>query len=92
MKEKEVNEFNDLINLIWKDQNCPICKKKDTFLTSNNVFEWREFHKGNLSLGGNNQIFPVLPIVCSHCGYTIPFNFLVIKKLLDANKNEDKKK
>jgi len=89
MEDESLKKFNDTLNEIWKNQECPICKNKE-FSTLSKVFELREFNGGNIIVGEGNQIFPVVPVVCNHCGYSLFFNSIVIKEFLEKNEKKPK--
>lgn len=59
----------------WAGRNCPLCNKGN-WNVSDKVYELREFHGGNLIIGGT-PIVPVLPVTCDNCGNTILVNSIV---------------
>lgn len=52
---------------------CPICKH-NKWNTIGTIHELREFHKTDFVVKGS--IIPVIPVICSFCGYTLFFNAL----------------
>ncbi len=59
----------------WQTTPCPMCKARQWNIQERS-FELREFHGGNMVLGGG-PIIPVVPVVCTNCGNTILINSLV---------------
>jgi hypothetical protein len=53
------------------DAICPLCKKTKWTVTTR-IFRMLSYHKGDASE------FPVLPIVCDHCGDVIFLNAIAI--------------
>ena len=60
----------------WQGRTCPMCQHGN-WNVSEQVFEMREFNDGNLRLGGNSSILPLIPVTCSKCGNTIFVNAIV---------------
>ena len=66
------------INQIWTGPHqCIVCFKHE-FNISDRVFELREFHGGNMMIGGNSQIYPVITLTCANCGNTIFLNAIFL--------------
>lgn len=63
----------------WKQRYCPICGESSW--TVDNVVEVRQFEMGNIVIGGDSTIFPLVPIVCDNCGYTFFINALRSKTI-----------
>jgi hypothetical protein len=42
------------------------------------IYELREFHGGNMVIGGNSSIVPLVPVTCKVCGNTVLFNPLIV--------------
>lgn len=87
----DVDKQNQLIAKLngFRHSNiCSVCGNSK-WSASDTIFELREFKEGNLIIGGNQPIFPVMPITCNICGNT---NFInpIILGILDSN-NEAKK-
>lgn len=59
----------------WADRSCPLCGVGN-WNVSDSVYELREFHEGNIVLGGG-PIIPVVPVTCSNCGNTIMVNAIL---------------
>ena len=57
------------LNSKWGDISCPMCGSNNWFV-SDRVYELREYHNGNLTVGGV-PLFPVVPVTCSNCGNTV---------------------
>lgn len=58
------------------DHQCD-CGHGDWIL-SDKIFELREFHSGNLVIGGNSSVLPVISVSCKACGNTQFFNALLL--------------
>ncbi|KKS39629.1 MAG: hypothetical protein UV55_C0054G0004 [Candidatus Gottesmanbacteria bacterium GW2011_GWC1_43_10] len=69
--------------------SCQSCGGKE-WIASENIFEMREFHGGNLVIGGQSAILPVIPVTCKKCGQTIFFNALTLGILNQGKENEQK--
>ena len=68
-QQKLIKKLNEL----WKNQKvCSICQSQN-WSVSDTVFELREFHGGNMVVGGS-AIVPVITLTCMNCGQTISLN------------------
>ena len=56
---------------------CPNCGQ-NTLKWNNNIMELREYHEGNLVIGGNSIIVPIITATCSYCGYVATFNAITL--------------
>ena len=65
------------LNEKWHNKKCPLCQSDDWNATEN-VFELRQFNKGDLTLG-NAPIIPVVPVTCRNCGNTVLLNAMIAK-------------
>lgn len=66
------------LNDMWgQDHQCGMCGRRE-WSVSDRIFELREFHQGNLVVGGDSRVFPVIPVTCSHCGNTIFINAISV--------------
>jgi ribosomal protein S27AE len=81
--DKIVGELNKFI-----PHFCPICHSGEMSINEN-IFEMREFNGGNLILGGQSAVFPVIPLSCGKCGHTIFFNAVLLGILNKEGKNID---
>jgi predicted nucleic-acid-binding Zn-ribbon protein len=62
------------ISTNWtKSKSCPICG--NVSWTVGHVLEVRPFNNGGIALS-QQGIFPVFPVTCTTCGYTMFFNAL----------------
>lgn len=60
----------------WKAPvNCPVCHSNDWDVPTV-VYELREFHGGNMVIGGGSLI-PISPVICKTCGNTVLINPLI---------------
>lgn len=70
----DVNKFISHLNSKWKNQTCPMCHE-NKWSVSDTAYELREYNDGNLVVGG--PLMPIMPVTCTHCGYTIFVNALI---------------
>ena len=56
---------------------CDICDSPDWIL-NDKIFELREFQGGNLVIGGQSSVFPVITLSCKKCGKTFFFNAIAL--------------
>lgn len=62
-----------VLNTKWGNSKCPMCHNGS--LNANDiVYELREFNNGNIVLSGEQKIWPVVPVTCNNCGYTLFVN------------------
>lgn len=84
-KQKENKEQTDKA-LAWiaskwsEPRTCSVCRQ--TNWTIGGVLEMRPYMGGTLDLTAN--LFPVVPVVCTNCGYTFFFNAVISKLLPNA--------
>jgi hypothetical protein len=65
------------IKELWTTGNqCQICEHRD-WSVSDRVFELREFHGGDLKIGGSS-VFPTVPVTCNNCGNVVFLNALIL--------------
>ena len=57
--------------------SCPACGNHQLAI-SDTLFEVREINGGNLVIGGNSSIYPLLALSCSACGHTLFFNAILL--------------
>ncbi|MBU1202712.1 hypothetical protein KKH39_01575 [Patescibacteria group bacterium] len=69
---------------------CSVCKHNEWDI-SDIIFELREFHGGNMVIGGKSNITPVVYATCRNCGNTLFFNALKLD-LIEKNAEEPDKK
>lgn len=61
----------------WKAPvSCSVCKSNDWDVPIE-VYELREFHGGNMVIGGGSSLIPVSPVTCKVCGNTVLINPLI---------------
>lgn len=82
LNDSQINRLKSyLAEFTQTQKNCPWCGEK-TWILDGTVYEHREYNEGNLIIGGaNNSIFPVIPLVCSKCGYVIWLNAFISRAL-----------
>lgn len=59
----------------WRNRPCPMCAHA-SWTVQENVFELREYHGGNMVIGGS-ALVPVVPVTCSNCGNTVLINAII---------------
>ena len=76
LNKDQVNLLFEWLEKNWgKDPKCPHCGGTDWTATSK-IFELSQF----LSKGPNeNKVFPVIPVICTKCGYTAFVNPVIAK-------------
>ena len=62
-----------LNKLSEKGVGCFVCHNTGWNI-ADTIFEFREFQGGNMVLGGDSRIYPVVPMTCMNCGNTIFLN------------------
>ena len=85
----DMQKFLQNVNTKWGNRPCPMCNSSG-WNVSDNIFELREFHGGNVVFG-NGPIIPVIPVSCNNCGNTVLVNAIIsgaIEKPKSDNKNE----
>ena len=58
-------------------KSCDSCSGHD-WLLNDKIFEMREFSGGNLIIGGQATVFPVITVSCKQCGNTYLFNAILL--------------
>lgn len=91
LTEEQTKKILDRLNE-YKDSRrpCSMCGNNNWQL-SDVVFELREFHEGNMVIGANSSIMPVLAISCNRCGNTHFINAIkmdIIKPSVDDGKSK----
>ena len=70
---------------------CAVCKQSHWNI-SDTIFELREFQSGNLVIGSQSIIYPVIAMTCANCGNTVFLNAIIMGVLEPQEaKQEDKK-
>ena len=73
MNEREFEKLIEYLEQKWgSDPRCPMCGHHE-WNVHGTSFELREFHEGNLVIGGGTVI-PVVPVMCINCGNTVLVN------------------
>lgn len=84
-QKMDVQEVVDWLNSQWQGAKvCPICKNNNWNISEKPV-ELREFHGGNLVVGG--PVYPLISITCKVCGHILLFNAIVAGLLTPEQKN-----
>ena len=87
LSEEQKKKLISKLNSFGVPSQCPICKS-GTWTVSDTIFELREFQGGSLVIGGNQGIYPVIPLTCSNCGNTYFLNPLMLGILEPPKKKE----
>ncbi len=71
-RQRQSTDLIEWLDEKWTrdDKNCPVCEHNSWSVQG--AFELRGFHGGSLVAGGDLQ--PVVPVICTNCGYTMLFN------------------
>ena len=75
MSDVDSEKFINHLKEKWKGSACPLCKTGN-WTVSDKVYELREFHDGNMVIGGG-PIVPIVPVTCDNCGTTILVNSIL---------------
>lgn len=78
------------LNTKWGQVECPICKKI-SWNVPGTIYELREFNNGNLIIGGNSSLVPVIPITCNNCGNVIFINAITAGLVQNNGRKNDGK-
>jgi len=57
--------------------SCEVCNGREWVL-NDTIFETREFNGGNLVIGGQSGIFPLITVSCKNCGRSHFFNAILL--------------
>lgn len=88
LDKEQTEKLNKHLQEKWKPPvACGVCGANDWNI-SGEIYEFREFHQGNMVIGGS-AIIPVIPVTCNNCGNTVFINPLVAG--LDISKKENMK-
>jgi hypothetical protein len=72
LTDEQKSKLVRFIEARWRGtRECAVCGTSKWDL-NDRIFELREFHGGNLVVGG--QLIPVVNVTCSNCGNTIFIN------------------
>jgi hypothetical protein len=74
-EEKQAGQREQTIEWLvehWADAVCPICQTRSWSI--GNVTELREWASGGGIVLGGGRSFPLVPVTCKTCGYTVLFN------------------
>lgn len=84
VNDKKLKEYLKKI----KAPICPLCGSNH-WTVSDKIFQLHEFQNGDLIIGGDSKILPVLPLTCENCGNTYFIN-AIRAQLIDPNDKEVK--
>ena len=76
-----------LTHLDTSQCSCGKCE----WIINDTIFELREFHGGNIVVGGKSTIFPIVPIVCAKCGKATLYSAVYLG-ILTSGKEQDASK
>jgi hypothetical protein len=78
LTEEQHKKLLEHLQKHWKAPvACSICRSNDWDINGM-IYELREFHGGNMVIGGNSSIVPLVPVTCKVCGNTVLFNPLIV--------------
>jgi len=82
--ELVAKNVTDFLNELWpKDlQHCPICKSDD-WIVMDKIIDLNETHTKDKK---QYTTYPVALVMCHNCGYTLHFNYILIKQRLEKNR------
>ncbi|MBN2497675.1 MAG: hypothetical protein JXR96_23985 [Deltaproteobacteria bacterium] len=63
------SRFVEHLDEKWTRRDCPACGSR-VWTVPKCLFELREYSGGALVIGGDMNLFAVVPVVCESCGYT----------------------
>ena len=90
LNDKQHQQLNEHIKKSWKPPaTCQVCKSNNWNI-ADSVYELREFHGGDLVVGGSGGIVPLCPVTCNTCGNTVLINPLIAGIDLGGKKNDSK--
>lgn len=73
----------------WKGRSCPMYGTGNWNI-SDKVFELREFNGGDMVIGGNSPIIPIVPVTCDNCGNVVMVNAIVAGAVSPVSQEETK--
>jgi hypothetical protein len=77
LSEQQQKKLREYISNKWKPPaSCPVCRSNNWDI-SKEVYELREFHGGNLVVGGISAVAPFVPVTCGTCGNTVLINAIL---------------
>jgi len=87
LDDHQKQELMNILSAQWKEPRvCPVCKQQKWSIVDK-IFELREFHGGNLVVGGS--VLPIVVAICGNCGYTVFFNAISLG-IVQPQKKESK--
>jgi len=74
LTEEQRKKLLEKLNEVWRQpRTCTVCGRNE-WDVSEIVFELREFHGGDMIIGGQSAIAPLIQISCKNCSHTLLFN------------------
>ena len=73
VEKEKMDAFLSRLNNESIKRICPVCGGTQ-FSISDTIFELRELSNGNLVIGENQSLYPVVPLSCDSCGSTFFLN------------------
>ena len=64
------NKLLQTVNSKWRVAQCPMCGNNGLGLDPT-IYELREFNNGDIIMGGDQTLVPLIRVSCSKCGYTM---------------------
>lgn len=77
-----------------KKVNAPVCAfcGKKHWSVGDTLFQLTEFQNGNIVIGGNQKVFPLVPVVCDNCGNTLFLNAIKAGVISEETSKKEFKK
>lgn len=77
MDKEKIEKVTKFIKEYYEDYECPICHKSNWIL-GKSIYQMPEFFDNDIDkLLKRESCYPVIPISCEKCGYTILVNAIV---------------
>lgn len=71
MDKEKIEKVTKFIKKYYENYECPVCHKSEWVLGSH-IYQMPEFFDNDMDkLFKKTSTFPVLPISCDECGYTV---------------------
>lgn len=70
----------------WASRSCPMCGS-GPWNVQDSTFQLTEFNEGSMVIGG--PVIPVVPVICSNCGYTALVSAVVSRAIKPESSNAE---
>ena len=75
MDADEQRKTQEWVETKWNHGPCPVCQT-NSYSAGDDLTEIRSFSGGDLVIGSAG-VYPLFPVTCNNCGYTLLINALV---------------